>query len=67
MSSILITAEKVLAKDFIFWIPWRRDGSAYNMMNQSHTKTVNFNESGWRKKLQKELLEIDTDLCGITA
>lgn len=59
MSSILITAEKVLAKNFTFWIPWRRDGSAYNMLNQSPTQTINIYENGWKKKLQKELLEID--------
>lgn len=59
MSSILITAEKVLAKDFTFCIPWRRDGSAYNMINQSPTKAINIYENGWKKKLQKELLEID--------
>jgi len=59
MSSILITAEKILAKDFMFQIPWRHDGSAYNMINQRPTKTININNKGWQKKLGKELLEVD--------
>ncbi len=59
MSSILITAEKILAKNFTFQIPWRYDGSAYNMINQKPTKTININEKGWQKKLKNERLEID--------
>lgn len=60
MSKILITNKKIKAKEFLYEIPWKYDGMAYNMINSSPTKVINLNDTSWRKKLEKEFAEISS-------
>lgn len=59
MSSVLLASQKLVARSFNYAIPWRYDSNAYNMANESPTKTIDINGRRWKEKIVKEITNID--------
>ena len=59
LSSILITNNDIIDKEFSYQIPWIYEANAHNMIRNAPQKTINISKYGWKEKLKREIKDIE--------